>query len=223
MKQKILDALKTKFAGVKDEILDRIATKGAKTVTDEEGVKTYVEGLTMQNVLDAYGDFRATEATKTAVTNYEKKHNIKDGKPVKTEQEQKTEDTDVPQGDVPAWAQALIDSNKAMAERLDKIDGEKTAKTRMAKLEELLAEASDKTKARYTKNFARYNFKDDEDFDSWLEEQKADIEEDIKADKANGITPPKGGGSVDPKTVNPLVAKRVEARSKENVPSAIQG
>lgn len=211
MKQKILEALKTKFVGVKEEILDRIATKGAKTVTKEEDVATFVEGVTMQSVLDFYGDFRATDATKTAVTNYEKKYKLKDGKP-NNEPEPK------PNGEeMPSWATAIID-------RLDKLDGEKTAKSRRAKLEALLEGGSDKTKARYTKNFDRYNFKDDEDFEAWLEEQKADIEDDIKADKAAaGATTPPGSNTGGVKIVDEGVTKRTEARAKETVTSAIQG
>lgn len=82
MKEKILAALKTKFAGVPEAILDRIATKMAKTVTTEDQVNSLVEGVTLQHVFDSYGDSRATEASQTAVSNYEKKHNIKDGKPI---------------------------------------------------------------------------------------------------------------------------------------------
>lgn len=82
MKEKILAALKTKFAGVPEAILDRIASKLAKTATTEEQVNSLAEGMTLQNVFDSYGDSRATEASQTAVSNYEKKHGIKDGKPI---------------------------------------------------------------------------------------------------------------------------------------------
>ena len=61
MKGKILDALKAKFTGVSDTILDRVAEKLAKTVTTEEEVKTAVDGVTFQQVLESYGDSRATE------------------------------------------------------------------------------------------------------------------------------------------------------------------
>ena len=41
---------------------------------------------------------------KTAVTNYEKRHNLKDGKPIETTTTTKTEEN---KDDVPAWAQKL--------------------------------------------------------------------------------------------------------------------
>lgn len=79
MRKEILDALTTKFAGVSATILGRIADKLVKTATTAEQVKTAVDGVTFQQVLESYGDSRATEATQTAVANYEKKHGLKDG------------------------------------------------------------------------------------------------------------------------------------------------
>ena len=77
MKQKLFEALKAKFTGVDADILDRIATMLAKTVTDESGVATAVEGVTQEfiSVIEGYGDSRATGAQRTAVANYERKHN----------------------------------------------------------------------------------------------------------------------------------------------------
>ena len=69
MKKEILEALTTKFPGVSVSILDRIATKLAETVTTAEQVKTAVEGVTIQQVIESYGDSRATEASNTARKN----------------------------------------------------------------------------------------------------------------------------------------------------------
>lgn len=70
MKDRILAALKAKFSGVSADILDRIAVMLAKTVTTEEQVATAVEGVTEEliNVIEGYGDSRATGAQKTATT-----------------------------------------------------------------------------------------------------------------------------------------------------------
>ena len=94
MKEQILQALKAKFPGVSADILDRIAAMKAKTATSEEQVATAVEGVTEEliNVIEGYGDSRATGAQKTAVLNYERKYGIKDGVKVDTgtKPEQKT-------------------------------------------------------------------------------------------------------------------------------------
>lgn len=79
MYQEILNQLKAKFTGVSENILVRIATKLAQTNTTAEQAKATVEAYTLQQVIDGYADSRATEATQTAVSNYEKKHGLKDG------------------------------------------------------------------------------------------------------------------------------------------------
>ena len=80
MKEKLLALLQTKFPGVDNAILDRIATKKSENVTDEAQLPTIAEGIGFQDVLTSYGDYRAGDAQQTAVKNYEKRHNLKDGR-----------------------------------------------------------------------------------------------------------------------------------------------
>lgn len=133
--EQILAALKTKFQGVEDATLQRIASKKSEGVTDESKINSIVEGISFQDVLNSYGDYRADGAQKTAISNYEKKHNIKDGKPVeetKPQQPQTPAPTPQPKPaeEVPAWAQSLIDSNKTLSEKLAAMDAQKKADTR---------------------------------------------------------------------------------------------
>ena len=148
MKEKILAALKAKFQGGNANVLNRIAEKLAKTVTTDEQVTTAVAGVTQEfiEVVESYGDSRATEATQTATQNYEAKYGLKDGKPINNEgagtgaQQQggaTVTTTTQPAGGtetVPAWAQQLIESNKILSERLNKMDGERTTATRKQQL-----------------------------------------------------------------------------------------
>lgn len=145
MKEKLLSALKTKFQGVNANILDRIATMLAKTVTTEDEVATAVEGVTkdLLDVIEAYGDSRATDTQKTAVLNYEKKYGLKDGVKVEKPKEVTTTTTTTAkttsEGEqTPAWAQALIDSNKQLTERLNKMEGERITTSRKAELEGII-------------------------------------------------------------------------------------
>lgn len=130
--EQILAGLKTKFQGVEDATLQRIASKKAEGVTDESKVNSIVEGISFQDVLTSYGDYRADGAQKTAVSNYEKKHNIKDGKPIEEPKPQDPLPTPTPQTteQVPAWAQSLIDSNKALSEKLAAMDAKTKADER---------------------------------------------------------------------------------------------
>ena len=82
MKEKLLIALKTKFVGIDEAFLNRIATKKAEGVTDESEITAIVDGMSYQDVFKSYGDYRANEATISSINNYEEKHGLKDGKPV---------------------------------------------------------------------------------------------------------------------------------------------
>lgn len=74
--EQILAGLQQKFPRVDTAILTRVATKKAEGVTDETQVNSILEGISFQEVLTSYGDFRAGDARITAVANYEKKHNM---------------------------------------------------------------------------------------------------------------------------------------------------
>ena len=140
--EQILAALKTKFQGVEDATLQRIASKKSEGVTDESKVNSIVEGISFQDVLNSYGDYRADGAQKTAISNYEKKHNIKDGKSVeetKPQQPQTPAPTPQPKPaeEVPAWAQSLIDSNKTLSEKLAAMDAKTKADIRDQQIDEV--------------------------------------------------------------------------------------
>lgn len=140
--EQILAALKTKFQGVEDATLQRIASKKSEGVTDESKVNSIIEGISFQDVLTSYGDYRADGAQKTAISNYEKKHNIKDGKPIeedKPQQPQTPAPTPQPKPaeEVPAWAQSLIDSNKTLSEKLAAMDAKTKADIRYQQIDEV--------------------------------------------------------------------------------------
>ena len=132
--EQILAGLQQKFAGVDTATLTRIATKKAEGVTDETQVNSIVEGISFQDVLTSYGDFRAGDARITAVANYEKKHNLKDGKPIENPEEKKEEKKDEKKDEVPSWAQALIDSNKSLSEKLTAYEAEKAQAQRNSQI-----------------------------------------------------------------------------------------
>lgn len=77
MSENILALLTTKFVGVPNAILKRMALKRAKTIITEEQATLFVEGLTLQDLFQSYGDSRATEAVKTVIVNREKKYGLK--------------------------------------------------------------------------------------------------------------------------------------------------
>lgn len=138
--EQILAGLRTKFQGADDATLQRMASKKAEGVTDESKVNSIVEGISFQDVLTSYGDYRADGAQKTAVSNYEKKHNIKDGKPI---EEPKPQDppTDPklnePQDLAAQIAAALGTALKPLTDRMDAMDAKTKADARNAQIDEV--------------------------------------------------------------------------------------
>lgn len=154
MKKELFDALKAKFPGVSDSILDRIATKLAKTATTAEQVKTAVEGVTIQQVIESYGDSRATEASETArknaVQEYESRYGLKDGVKTTTtttggEQPTGGSATNPTTGgtdETPAWARTLI-------ERIERIETAKTTETRTQQLNAVIGKLPEPMRKAY--------------------------------------------------------------------------
>lgn len=159
MKQQILTALKAKFVGVSDAILDRVATKLAQTVTTAEQVQTAVDGVTFQQVLESYGDSRATQATQTAVHNYETKYGLKDGVKVTPPETQPpvppvTPPVTPPAGGaeaVPAWAQALIESNNSLKNELAQMKTDRTTETRKQQISTLIEKLPENLRKAYSR------------------------------------------------------------------------
>lgn len=135
MKEKILSALKTKHAGVQDSVLGRIADKLAKTVKTEEEITVAVEAVTIQQIIESYGDSRATEATQTALQNHRKKLGLDENdNPVNPKPgDPKPGDPTPPDPNEPAWFKAYREAqDKQTADLKAKLEGYEKSKTQEA-------------------------------------------------------------------------------------------
>lgn len=178
MKAKILEALTTKFEGVSTSILDRIATKLAKTITKADDVATAVEGVTLQQVIEGYADSRANEsaatARKKAVEEYETRYGLKDG--VKAESKDDDAKKQKPEEEMPAWA-------KALAARLDKQDAERLATKRTERLNSIV----NKLPESLRKGYARLSVDgSDEEFEKLITEVTTEVDAIEKDTRAAG-------------------------------------
>lgn len=182
MKTKILDALKSKFAGVKADILDRVAQRLSETVTSEDDIATAVDGA-LTIILETYGDKRATDAQKTAVANYERKHGLKDGKKVDGENtDGKPTHNDEGEGedDIRAALKKLLAQNEQLNARLDKMDGERTHNRRRTELAEITKSLPTALRKAYDR--ITLDTLTDEEFDTLKTEVTAEVEEIGKQD-----------------------------------------
>lgn len=183
MYQLILNALKAKFQGVSDAVLSRIANKLAKTVTSQEQVATSVEGVTLQQVIDSYADHRATEAQQTAVQNYESKYGLKDGEkvtPVTVQQQggqptggQPTQRT-AGATETPEWAKQLIEQNKALTDRIAKMEGQRTTDSRKQQLSTIIAKLPEQLRKPYER--ITLDSLSDEQFNTLVTEVTTEVE-----------------------------------------------
>ena len=183
MFQLILNALKAKFQGVSDAVLSRIANKLAKTVTSQEQVATSVEGVTLQQVIDSYADHRATEAQQTAVQNYESKYGLKDGEkvtPVTVQQQggQPTggQPTQLTAGatETPEWAKQLIEQNKALTDRIAKMEGQRTTDSRKQQLSTIITKLPEQLRKPYER--ITLDSLSDEQFNTLVTEVTTEVE-----------------------------------------------
>lgn len=180
MDKKLLELLKTKFSGVDDSILSRIAEKKADGVTDEGQLQPIVDGISFADVLNSYGDYRANGATLSAVQNYEKKHGIKDGKPVGKPIEEPKPKEDEP--DIASIvAKAVSEAVKPFSEKITSFENEKQAALRKS---DILSKAKEYgIPESYAKRCA---IKDDEDLDVYFK----DLKQDFANDGFSGVEPP---------------------------------
>jgi len=178
MKKELLAALKAKFEGVNENILSRIADKLAKTTTKEEDVATAVSGVTIQQIIEGYGDSRATEAQQSAVRNYEEKYGLKDGERVQEPKPKPQEET------MPEWAKQLVAENKTLSERLGRMNGERIAAERKQKLSAVFKKLPENLRKPYER--MSIDNLSDEEFTTLVGEITAEVEEIASSVKSKG-------------------------------------
>lgn len=252
MRKKILEALNTKFPGVSDSKLNRIVDNLLKKIKTEDDIAAAVEEITVESLLESYGDARADGAVRTAVANYEKKHNLKDGKPVGNdgqggEQTATTTNTggegqqvagaaggQTSEGQLSPEMQLIMNELKSMKEQnaqlassIATMKAEKVGSTREGILRDLLKKVDEDTRNRYLRDYGFMTFDTDEKFNSYIEAIKPEIEkiETASVQKQAQVGGTKGGGSAAAAggKVDPLVQARINEKQAESASPAIIG
>lgn len=212
MNKIILEALTAKFEGVNAEILTRVAEKLATKATTEEEAKALAEGVSFQDLLDRYGDYRAQQASSK-----QPKPAPQEPKPAPAPQEPKqpNEPSDV----LPEWA-------KELKAELESYKAQEANAKRLGKLKDILKELPESLRGRYERDFSRLTFKDDEDFTQWVEELTPDVSSILEDYKKMGgsVTNPKGGGGNQEPTISAELQKKIEeAKAQQGANNPIKG
>lgn len=175
MKEKFLKALKDLFPSVKADILDRVAEAFASTATDDN-LETVTKSDGVKNLINQFqveGDKRATEAGKTAVTTYRKKHNLdENGKPIT----EPTPDPN-PDPDEPAWFKAYREKQQQETEALKtKLEGYEKRETQETLKKRVLETVREGLKTDAEKK----------GFDAWVEGRPISIDTEDKLEEISG-------------------------------------
>ena len=215
MNKIILEALTAKFEGVNAEILTRVADKLATKATTEEEAKALAEGVSFQDLLDRYGDYRAQQASSKQPKPAPQEPKPNDPKPAPQEPKQPNEPSDV----LPEWA-------KELKAELESYKAQEANAKRLGKLKDILKELPESLRGRYERDFSRLTFKDDEDFTQWVEELTPDVSSILEDYKKMGgsVTNPKGGGGNQEPTISAELQKKIEeAKAQQGANNPIKG
>ena len=212
MNKIILEALTAKFEGVNAEILTRVAEKLATKATTEEEAKALAEGVSFQDLLDRYADYRVQQASSK-----QPKPAPQEPKPAPAPQEPKpnNEPSDV----LPEWA-------KELKAELESYKAQEANAKRLGKLKDILKELPESLRGRYERDFSRLTFKDDEDFTQWVEELTPDVSSILEDYKKMGgsVTNPKGGGGNQEPTISAELQKKIdEAKAQQGANNPVKG
>lgn len=206
MRKKILEALNTKFPGVSDNKLNRIVDNLVKKIKSEDEIQAAVDEITVESLLDSYGDARANLSRDQIIKDYESKHNLKDGKHVEkggNGGEQQTTTTTggvqqqvaggAPTGNQPTGAgegsqlspemqlimnelKSMKEQNAQLANSIATMKAEKVGSTRESILRDLLKNVDEDTRNRYLRDYGFMSFDTDEKFNSYIDAIKPEIE-----------------------------------------------
>jgi hypothetical protein len=167
MLEKILQKLKEQRAE-KSNVSDRSLADLAAT---------YVPLITTDEQLEAADFTAAIVSIDGNINNYTAaavKAAAAKGTPPTTPTPPATGTPPTPAGDdMPAWAKALMEQNKALSEGLTKLQTEKVTTGRASQLEGVLKDAPDFFKKPILSTFSKTAFETEEEFTAYLEEVKA--------------------------------------------------
>ncbi len=233
MKEEILALLIAKFEGVSNAVLSRIAERLVKTATKESNLSELVEGVTIQAVIDSYGDARATEATQSAVSNYEKKHGLKEGKAIDPSNDPSQpapggEENPHNQGNLQEQISAAVAA--ALKPLNDTVLALKSEKQTQTHTSTLLSRFKDKKidEDFYAEAMEGRVFNSDEEveaFASRIETRWDKYAQKLADEGLERMSAPAGGSDVKKGEISPELKTRIEKYSQEAVTagSAIQG
>lgn len=186
--QEILTQLKTKYAnkGLSETILKAKAKQLSKAVEKQEDIENAVAGVEAD--MDIFQIL--TDQNRTLANDFKKFKEEKGGNPEPNPNPnpEPPKPNPAPTGEVPAWAQAIIDSNKTLSDNLEAIQKKESAQTNAQKFQTKLKELE--VSDDYLKTLPTFerNFQTDEEIETVAKEykEKSDVFVQMSANSALG-------------------------------------
>lgn len=118
---------------------------------------------------------------------------------------------------IPAWAQTLIESNKALTKEVATLRNRVHAGSRSQQLEAAIEKASPALQRATRSTFDRMRFETDEDFAEYLAELDQLVAEDVqsRADSGLGVDAPAKAGKTSDKDVSPFMQSFLNQQKQE--------
>lgn len=170
MDKKIFEELKTKYKnlGLSEGILKVFADKIAKTVKEENEVEDAVNAVEGElKIFQSFADQNRTLQREIMELKKEK-----EGEQVPTPTPTPAPETTEAKGEeIPAWAKAIIESNKALTENLQQLQAEKAQQTTAEKLTSKLKELG-VSEYFYQPHIAGKTFENEEEIHAFAQKLK---------------------------------------------------
>lgn len=207
VKGKILQVLKTRYKnlGFSEKAFDAVAALLETSVTDESEIDAATGGV--EPLLKAFqGDADKRVSDAIARQKAGKKNNEPGG-------ESLTENDDVP-----GWAQGLIESNRALLQKVSALENGRTAESRTATLETLLKDTPELFRQMKMRDFARMSFRDDNEFEAYKTELETGLEDirQLFSEQGSGRIPQPMPGKTTRNGISADTQTYIDARKTEN-------
>lgn len=233
LKAKIIKKLKEKAKSLGINLsnvrINGLADKLDAIVDNEDDIDGEIDKL---DSIVPFKELAALDDAKRNADRLQAEREDKSDEPDETDKPEKT-DTVKPKAsdktekdEVPAWAQSLIETNKALQAELITLKTGQVSQTRRQQLEAKLKDAPEKFKARTLRDFDRLKIDSDEDFTNYLADIEQDVADEIQAaaDAGLGIDAPTGGSGgsklkddeVSPEMKLIIEQRKAEASAKAN-------
>lgn len=204
MKQKILASLKNKYKnlGFSEKAFDGVAAYIEPSVKEDTDIETAIAGVegllkVFQGEADSIRTAKSTAEKRLA--ELEAKVKELGGAPPNKEEGKKNPD-DTTGDTTPAWAKAIIDSNKSLSEKIAALEGEKTTTSRKQQLDTIIAQLPEALR----KPYSRMPVKDlsNEEFDLLMKDTSAEVDSLVTEIGAKGAVfgKPKTGNNITRQT-----------------------